>query len=426
MSNNSSSGTSSGAAQTTDNDGGLDFDLTEHEANIRAFLHTFAKNAMRPASIIADANEHQKPMAAIEALHMLQSGGMGYAAKGAASAPSGSSDRVEARALTSIIRAEELAWGAASILLSRPGPGLGGAAILASGTPEQKEKWLKRYDDGTIRFGAMALTESNAGSDVSAVETTAVLDGDHWILNGTKIFCTNGASADVTVVWATVDRSKGKDGIRAFIVEKGTPGFRVGRLEHKMGIRASETAELVFEDCRIPKENLLGELEPSPDKKGFKGAMATFDMTRPGVAAMAIGIARAALEHTVEVLESDGFEAGWGRARPHLTTLQDKIQEMDAQIEAARLLARRAAFMLDHKMSNALEASMAKAKAGRVVVDVCATCIELLGPAALTRDHPLEMWLRDSKVFDIFEGTGQIQRLVIARKILGYTSKELS
>jgi acyl-CoA dehydrogenase len=400
----------------------LDFELNEKEENIRAFLHTFAENAMRPASIEADANEHEKPMGAIQALHTLQSGGMGYKSGG------GQFDQsMEAKALTSIIRAEELSWGAASVLLSRPGPGLGGAAILASGTPAQKEKWLKRYDDGTVRFGAMALTESNAGSDVSAIETTAVLQGDHWVLNGTKIFCTNGASADVVVVWATIDRSKGKDGIRAFIVEKGTPGFRIGRLEHKMGIRASETAELVFEDCKIPKDNLLGEVDPPADKKGFKGAMATFDMTRPGVAAMAVGIARAALEYTVGVLEKEGgFDPGYGRSRAHLTSLQDSIQDMEAQIEAARLLARRAAFLLDQKLPNALEASMAKAKSGRVVVDVCAKCVEILGPLGLTRAHPVEMWLRDSKVFDIFEGTGQVQRLVIARKILGYSSKELA
>ena len=404
----------------------LSFDLTEQEEGIRSFLHTFAKNAMRPASIIADANEHEKPWDAISALHVLQSGGMGTTKK-TDNLDRTESDGVGSKALTSIIRAEELSWGAASVLLSRPGPGLGGAAILASGTAAQKEQWLTRYDDGTVRFGAMALTEANAGSDVSALETTATLVGDHYVLNGTKIFCTNGACADVLVVWATIDKSKGKDGIRAFIVEKGTPGFRIGRLEKKMGIRASETAELVFEDCKIPRANLLGEENPSPDKKGFKGAMATFDMTRPGVAAMAIGIARAALEYTVDVLESEtgGFDAGWGRARSHLSSVQDSIQDMDAQIEGARLLARRAAFMLDQKLPNALEASMAKAKAGRVVVDVCATCIELLGPTALTREHPLEMWLRDSKVFDIFEGTGQIQRLVIARKILGYTSKDL-
>ncbi|MBI1945567.1 MAG: acyl-CoA dehydrogenase family protein [Deltaproteobacteria bacterium] len=404
----------------------LDFDLSEKEENIRSFLHTFAANAMRPASIIADANEHQRPMAAIEALHQLQSGGVGYRS---GSAVDGTGDgSASAKALVSIIRAEELSWGAASILLSRPGPGLGGAAIQASGTPAQKEKWLKRYEDGTVRFGAMALTESNAGSDVSAIETTAELRGDHWVLNGSKIFATNGACADVVVVWATIDKSKGKDGIRAFIVEKGTPGFTIGRLEHKMGIRASETAELVFADCKIPKENLLGEENPSAEKKGFKGAMATFDLTRPGVAAMAVGIARAALEYTVSVLEAetDGWHAGYGRSRAHLTALQDAVQEMDAQIEAARLLARRAAFLLDQKQSNGLEASMAKAKAGRVVVDVCAKCVELLGPAALTRAHPLEMWLRDSKVFDIFEGTGQVQRLVVARRILGYTSKELA
>ena len=404
----------------------LDFDPTEKEANILAFLHTFAANAMRPASIIADANEHERPMGAIEALHQLQSGGMGYRS---GSAVDGTGDgSPAAKALVSIMRAEELSWGAASVLLSRPGPGLGGAAIQASGTPAQKEQWLKRYEDGTVRFGAMALTESNAGSDVSAIETTAVLDRDHWVLNGTKIFATNGACADVVVVWATVDKSKGKDGIRAFIVEKGTPGFTIGRLEHKMGIRASETAELVLQDCRIPRANLLGEENPSAEKKGFKGAMATFDLTRPGVAAMAVGIARAALEHTVQVLESEsgGFSPGYGRSRAHLTALQDAVQEMDAQIDAARLLARRAAYLLDQKQSNALEASMAKAKAGRVVVDVCAKCVELLGPSALTRAHPLEMWLRDSKVFDIFEGTGQVQRLVIARRILGYTSKELA
>ncbi len=417
----------------------LDFDLSDAEENIRAFLHTFARDALRPASIIADANEHERPMAAIEALHVLQSSASG--GRGGAG-PARGVDRAPGVAMQSIVRAEELSWGAASVLLSRPGPGLGGAAIQASGTPAQREQWLERYDDGTIRFGAMALTEANAGSDVSGIETTAVLErGDdgveRWVLNGTKIFCTNGACADVVVVWATVDKKKGKDGIRAFIVEKGTPGFKIGRLEKKMGIRASETAELVFEDCRIPRENLLGDAPsegastPAAGKKaGFKGAMATFDMTRPSVAAMAIGIARAALDYTVAVLDeesaSGAFEPGWGRARAHLSALQDEVQEMDTQIEAARLLTRRAAFLLDQKLPNALEASMAKAKAGRVVVDVCARCVEILGPAALTRAHPLEMWLRDSKVFDIFEGTGQVQRLVIARKILGYTSKELS
>ncbi len=409
----------------------MDFELNPKLRGIKAFLHQFALQAMRPAAVIADANEHEKPWDVIRQVHQLQRSGMTVLRRHGMRPEDEAKAKAEAggvRGITGVVLAEELAYGAAAILLSLPGAGLGGAAINAAGTPEQKNKWLARYDDDEVRFGAMAMTEPDCGSDVSGVSTTAVLDGDHWVLNGTKVFCTNGASADLVVVWATIDRSLGRAGMKAFVVEKGTPGFRIGRLENKLGIRASETAELVFEDCRIPKENLLGELEQKEQKeqKGFKGAMTTFDMTRPGVAAMAVGIARAALEHTLDQLEQGGpFDVGHGRARPSLTALQDIVQEMDAQIEAARLLTHRAAFLLDQGRSNSLEASMAKAKAGRVVVDVTATCVELMGPAALTRAHPLEMWLRDSKVFDIFEGTGQIQRLIIARKILGYSSKEL-
>jgi acyl-CoA dehydrogenase len=406
----------------------MDFELDPKLRGIKAFLHQFALQSMRPAAVIADANEHDKPWDVIRQVHQLQKSGMTVLRRHGMRPADEEKVRAEAgsmRGITGVVLAEELAFGAASILLSLPGPGLGGAAINAAGTEAQKEKWLARYEDDAVRFGAMAMTEPNCGSDVSGVETTAVLDGETWVLNGTKVFCTNGASADLVVVWATVDKSLGRAGMKAFVVEKGTPGFRVGRLESKLGIRASETAELVFEDCRIPKENLLGD-PALAETKGFKGAMATFDMTRPGVASMAVGIARAALEYTLAELDKEApFVMGHGRARAHLSAVQDVVQEMDAQIEAARLLTHRAAFLLDRGRPNSLEASMAKAKAGRVVVDVTATCVELLGPAALTRAHPLEMWLRDSKVFDIFEGTGQIQRLVIARKILGYSSREL-
>jgi acyl-CoA dehydrogenase len=417
----------------------IDFELSPKLAGIQAFLHQFALTAMRPAAVIADANEHVTPLSelrsgkpwdVIRQVHMLQRSGMTVLRRHGMSRADEEKAKKEAggvRGITGVVLAEELAYGAASILLSLPGPGLGGAAVNASGTPAQRDEWLARYEDDEVRFGAMAMTEPNAGSDVGGVETTATRDGDAWVLNGTKIFCTNGASADIVVVWATVDKSLGRAGLKAFVVEKGTPGFRVGRLEKKLGIRASETAELVFEDCRIPLGNMLGDPSAaSGETKGFKGAMATFDMTRPGVAAMAVGIARAALEHTVGVLdEAAPFDPKHGRARFHLSALEDVVQEMDAQIEAARLLVHRSAFLLDAGKPNSLEASMAKAKAGRVVVDVTATCVEIVGPAALTRAHPLEMWLRDSKVFDIFEGTGQVQRLVIARKILGYSSKEL-
>ncbi len=408
----------------------IDFELNPKLRGIQAFLHQFALTAMRPAAVIADANEHEKPWDVIRQVHALQRSGMTVLRRHGMSKADEEKAKKETggvRGVTGVVLAEELAYGAASILLSLPGPGLGGAAINAAGTPEQREKWLAVYEDDEVRFGAMAMTEPNSGSDVSGVETTARLDGDHWVLNGTKIFCTNGASADLVVVWATIDRSLGRAGLKSFVVAKGTPGFRVGRLEKKLGIRASETAELVFEDCRIPKDAMLGEgATATGETKGFKGAMATFDMTRPGVAAMAVGIARAALEHTVGELERESsFDPKHGRARAHLSATEDAVQEMDAQIEAARMLVHRSAFLLDQGKSNSLEASMAKAKAGRVVVDVTATCVELMGPAALTRAHPLEMWLRDSKVFDIFEGTGQVQRLVIARKLLGYSSKEL-
>jgi acyl-CoA dehydrogenase len=329
------------------------------------------------------------------------------------------------RGLSAVLYGEELAYGAASLLLSFPGPGLAGAAILAAGTEAQKEKFLARYADGSLRFGAMAMTEPGAGSDVSAIKTTAVREGDHWVLNGQKIFCTNGASADVVVVWATIDPKKGREGMRAFVVEKGTAGMSVGRLEKKLGIRASETAELVFENCKIPLDNLLGEAE-TEGKKGFKGAMQTFDSTRPGVAAMAVGIARASLEYLESELRKEGWEGpGYGRARTNLSAIDDAFLTLEAEIEAARLLTRRAGWMLDQKIPNAIEASMAKAKAGRVVVDVTAKVVELLGPTGATRIHPAEMWLRDSKVYDIFEGTGQINRLIIARRILGYTRDEL-
>lgn len=413
----------------------LDFNPNERQATIRGFLRQFARDVLRPASIEYDRKEHEKPMEVIRQVHELTQGGMfsyrrpavGKDAptegKGGMGASAGS------RGLTGVLLGEEVGYGAASLVLSFPGPGLAGAAIMAAGTEAQREKWLGRYTDDAIRWGAMAITEPGCGSDVAAIKTTAVRADDHWVLNGRKIFCTNGASADLVVVWATVDPSKGKDGIRAFVVEKGAAGFTVGRLEKKLGIRASETAELVFDNCRVPLDAMLGDDAPREGgpAKGFKGVMATFDMTRPGVAALAVGIARASLEYLQERLAEEGrVAAPYGRARTNVSAVDDALLELEAQIEAARLLTHRAAWMLDAKIPNALEASMAKSKAGTVVVQVCAKAVELLGPSGITRRHPVEMWLRDCKVFDIFEGTGQIQRLVIARRILGYSSKELS
>ena len=411
----------------------IDFNPSASQLMIQGFLRQFGLQTMRPASIEADKKEHEKPWEVIKQVNALLTSPMaaGLMRHRSGKSPdskeeaSGGMGAGMGKGLSGVLYGEELAYGAASLVLSFPGPGLAGAAVAAAGTAAQRDKWLTRFADGEIRFGAMAVTEPGCGSDVGAIKTTAVREGGSWVLNGTKVFCTNGASADITVVWATIDPSKGKEGIRSFVVEKGTPGFKVGHLEKKLGIRSSETAELILEDCRIPLENMIGD-ENDLATKGFKGVMATFDATRPGVAAMAVGIARASLEYLEDRLREDGWEGpGYGRSRANLTAVDDAFLEMESQIEAARLLARRAAFMLDKKQPNAIEASMAKAKAGRVVVDVCAKAVELLGPEGLTRKHPVEMWLRDSKVYDIFEGTGQINRLVIARRVLGYTSKEL-
>lgn len=408
----------------------LNFDPTEQQQAIVGFLNMFGRQVLRPAAIEYDKKEHEKPLDVIKQVHaLIQSGAGGGLSRHKYDAEKAVDDGTRIKGVQGVLFAEEIAYGSAALMLSFPGPGLAGAAIAAAGTEAQKKKWLSRYADGEIRWGAMAYTEAGAGSDTGAIRTTAKRDGNSWVLNGRKIFCTNGASSDLVVVWASLDLSKGKEAIRAFVVEKGTPGFQIGSLEKKLGIRVSETAELILEDCRLPLDNILGEYseEPSDKTKGFKGAMATFDMTRPGVAAMAVGIARAALEYLEERLREEGWEGpGYGRSRANLSAIDDAFLEMEAQIEAARLLARRAAWLLDQKQPNALEASMAKAKAGTVVVQVCAKAVELLGPDGLTRKHPVEMWLRDSKVYDIFEGTGQINRLVIARRWLGYTSKELA
>jgi acyl-CoA dehydrogenase len=324
--------------------------------------------------------------------------------------------------LAMCVTVEELCWGDVGLYLSIPNSGLGGAAVAAAGTPEQKERFLARFKEGDPKWGAMAITEPQAGSDSSAIQTTAVRDGDHWVLNGTKIFCTSGLMAaekskGFVVVWATLDRSAGRAGIRAFVVDAGTPGMYVTKVEHKLGIRASDTATIVFEDCRIPLDNILGSPEIPKTSQGFKGAMATFDATRPIVAASAIGVARAALDYVKQTLDEQGVALRYG--------LERDVMEMEAQVQAARLLVWRAAWMLDNGLRNNLEASMAKAKAGLVVTWVTQKAIEILGPLGYSRQHLLEKWMRDAKISDIYEGTQQINQLIVARRILGYSSEQL-
>jgi acyl-CoA dehydrogenase len=303
---------------------------------------------------------------------------------------------------------------------------------MTSGTPEQRERFLKRFSEGEPKWGAMAITEAGCGSDTAAITTTAVRDGDEWVLNGEKIFVTCGKRAiedsdGIVVVWATVDKSAGRAGIKPFVVEAGTPGMRVEKVEDKLGIRASDTATIVFEDCRIPYSNILGSPEVVDKTKtaGFKRVMATFDLTRPFVAAMALGIGRAALDFVKETFEKEGIEIRYSLPRHKLSAIERDVMDMEANMKAAEMLAMRAIWMMGQGQRNDLQASMAKAKAGLAATKATQKAVELLGPLGYSRKNLVEKWMRDVKINDIFEGTGQINTLIVARRILGYTREDL-
>jgi len=310
----------------------------------------------------------------------------------------------------------EMCYGDTGLLLSMPRQGLGNSAIAAVANDSQLERFKGMW-------AAMAITEPDCGSDSAAIRTTAIKDGTDYILNGEKIFVTSGQRADSIVVWATLDPKLGRAAIKSFVVPKGTPGMKVERLEHKLGIKASDTAAISFINCRVPAENLLGN--PDIDiAKGFAGVMETFDNTRPLVAAMAVGCARASLERIKEIFK-DQLDQNY--ATPYLKTsyLAAQIYRMEAEWEAARLLTLKAAWMADNKKPNSKEASIAKAKAGRIGNEITLKCVELAGSVGYGEDELLEKWARDSKILDIFEGTQQIQQLIIARRELGKTSSEL-
>jgi acyl-CoA dehydrogenase len=412
----------------------IEFKLSPTIERARQLTHAVAEGMMRPISREFDECEHEKPWDFINTMwgvsreNPIGGGKSGHAREPAAG--NGDSAGRPERNLGLCVSVEELSWGDAGLYLSIPNPGLGGAAVSAAGTPEQKQRFLERFKEGEPKWAAMAITESGCGSDTAAIQTTAVRDGDSWVLNGEKIFCTSGLMAaqeskGFVVVWATVDKTAGRAGIKAFVVESGTPGMKVTKVEKKMGIRVSDTASLVFTDCRIPLANILGSAEVPKTTEGFKGVMATFDATRPLVAASAIGVARAALDFVKDQLCTGGFTLRYGIAPTKLTARERDIMDMETQLHAARLLTWRAAHMLDEGERNNLEASMAKAKAGLVVTQVTQKAVELLGPLGYSRRYLLEKWMRDAKINDIFEGTQQINMLIVARRILGYSRQEL-
>ncbi|GGB76792.1 acyl-CoA dehydrogenase [Knoellia flava TL1] len=319
--------------------------------------------------------------------------------------------------LSSVLSILETCRGDVGLTLSIPRQGLGNAAIAAVANDEQKQRYAGQW-------AAMAITEPETGSDSGAIRTTAVRDGDEYVLNGEKIYVTAGERAELVVVWATLDRSLGKQAIKSFVVRRDNPGLRLVRLEHKLGIRASDTAAFVLDDCRVPAEDLLGDPEIRIEG-GFGGAMQTFDNTRPLVAAMALGLTRASLDLTTELLAKAGVTVDWDRPAHVQSHAAARLLQMEADYEAAHALTLRAAWMADNGRPNSMEASMAKAKAGRTCVDVSLACVELAGATGYAERELLEKWARDSKILDIFEGTQQIQLLVVARRLLGMTSAQL-
>jgi acyl-CoA dehydrogenase len=322
----------------------------------------------------------------------------------------------------SMLLAAAQSWGDYSVRMRRGKGGLGNAALRAAGTPEQQKQW------GHLTL-AMAITEPGCGSDPSRVSMSAVLDPatNEWVLNGEKIFVTTGCRAEGVVVWATLDKSAGRAGIKSFLVEKGAPGFIVAHKEKKLGIRADDTAAYVFKDCRIPRGNLLGGNEEIPKESsgGFRGVMKTFNMTRPAVAAIGLGIAQAALDWTREQLEAAGVAIDYAPGAAGQSALAQRFLELEALYDAAMLTVLRAAWLSDQGKPNNLESSICKAKAGAAVREITQGCIEILGPLGVSREHLLEKWFRDVRITDIYEGTGQIQRLIIARDILDYDRHQL-
>ncbi|WP_179995377.1 acyl-CoA dehydrogenase family protein [Acinetobacter sp. YH16053] len=382
--------------------------------------HEVALNVLRPISRKYDKAEHAYPkeldMLAALVDGMNQAGdGMnaGAAVNKRGDTSAGNKNGVNMSTALSIV---EMCYGDTGLLLSMPRQGLGNSAIAAVANEEQ----LQRFNGV---WAAMAITEPNCGSDSAAIRTTATKVDNEYILNGEKIFVTSGDRADAVVVWATLDKKLGRAAIKSFVVTKGTPGMTVERLEHKLGIKASDTATIRFENCRVPASNLLGNAEIDV-AKGFAGVMETFDNTRPLVAAMAVGCAKAALERIKEIFK-DQLDANYATPYLQCSHIAAQTYRMEAEWEAARLLMLKAAWMADNKQPNSREASISKAKAGRVCNEITLRCVELAASVGYNEDELLEKWARDSKILDIFEGTQQIQLLIIARRELGKSSSEL-
>ncbi|HVA51896.1 MAG TPA: acyl-CoA dehydrogenase family protein [Acidimicrobiales bacterium] len=394
-------------------------ELNEDQITLRDWLHGFAEQQMRPIAAEWDERE-ETPWPFIQEAAKLGVYGLDFLMNAV-------SDKT---GLSFMIALEELAWGDAGLCMSIMGTTLGVAAIVANGTPEQQMEWVPRCfgtpDD--IKLAAFGVSEPDAGSDVSSLRTRAIYDEAHdeWILNGTKTWISNGGIANLHVIVASVDPKLGSRGQASFIVPEGTPGISMGQKFKKMGIRASHTAEVILENCRVPGACLLGGKDKLDEKlarvregkrASGQAAMATFEATRPAVGAQALGIARAAYEFALEYAKE---RKQFGRAIIENQAIAFKLADMKMSIDAARLLIWRASWMAaTNKPFTSGEGSMSKLFASETAVKVTEEAIQILGGYGYVRDYPVERWHRDSKIYTIFEGTSEIQRLIIARSISG-------
>lgn len=400
----------------------INFEMSQEIRKQYDFAEKIAREKIRPHARYYDDHEHEEPWDFIwyiwkEARGVLRS------------LRPGTEGPVE-RFMMQVHTNEMISWGDVGFFMCLPWPALGGTAVLATGTEDQKKRFLKRFDGEKPTWTSMALSEAHCGSDSSAIRTRAVQEGNHWVLNGEKLFVTSARksmidSEGIMVVWAVIHPSGGRKTMRPFVVEAKTPGLKITRLENKLGLRASDTAVVILEDCRIPLENMLGSTDVTEHSKGFKGAMATFDSARPSAAASGLGIARATLDLLKEMLTEQGATIRYNVPRNQLTSIERDIIDMEAQLRASWLLVIKASWLIDQRKPNTIEASMSKLKAGDVVVKITQKCVELMGSMGYSRRWLFEKWMRDGKIIDLFEGTGQINRLVVARRILGYSSKEL-
>ncbi len=391
---------------------------------VRQMLGAFAKQSIRPIAIKHDQEEAMPwdLMKAAQAFGMTQSSLLDGRKQltGVDEDPDPKKPKMQAR--LAVAASEELAWGCAGIALALGGSGLACAPVARMGNDEQKDefrKLLKGPDDkGHIKVAAMALSEPGTGSDISGLKTTAQQDGDHWIIRGSKQWITNGQSASVYVVWAQTDPSAGRAGVRGFIVARGTPGLVPGKKETKLGIRASETAQVHFEDVRVHKDMMLGASggHGGESAGGLADTKKMLDSTRPVVGSQAVGIARAAFEFLLERVRGGSLH---GTPMANHQHIMFELADMAMEIQSARLLAQRAAWLADHHQDNVMDASMAKAHGARTAQAVTTRAMVLLGEEALEPGHPVEKWYRDAKIYDIFEGTGQIQRRIIAKQLTG-------